>query len=98
MKFRVVEGAEREQLMRSRKPAGFNYHEYTKVLSGLTDGDVVAVEVAERGGQRGEKIRFSRAARMMGKSVTWLTSDNANEIAFQIGPPREKRSRANRAS
>jgi hypothetical protein len=97
MKYRVVVGDERDQLIHSRKPTGFNYHPYSEVLADLNDGDVVAVEVSSDSGQRGEKIRFSRAARLSGKSVTWLSSPNAKEIAFQIGPLREKRTRAKKA-
>lgn len=97
MQFRKVTGEERERLLGSRKPSGFNYHAYNEVLSGLQDGDVVAVGVDDASAQRGEKIRFSRAARQMGKSLTWLSGTNDNEIAFQMGPQKQKRQREKRA-
>jgi hypothetical protein len=93
MKFRTITGDEREQLLGSRKPSGFNYQPYLEVLDSAHDGDVVAVEV-ESGGERGEKIRFSRAARQREKSLNWLKSSRPNEIAFQITsskPPRQRR-------
>lgn len=98
MDHRKVEGEEREQLLRAKKPAGFNYGRYLEVLSAYDDGEVVAVAVGDQSAQRGEKIRFSRAARQIDKSVTWLDSPKGTEIAFQLGPLREKRARAKRAS
>lgn len=92
MKFRTVSGDERDRLLGSRKPSGFNYGPYLEVLDNTSDGDVVAVEVIS-GGERGEKIRFSRAARQRGKSLNWLTSNNANEIAFQITGTKPQRPR-----
>jgi hypothetical protein len=97
LQYRKVTGEERDRLLGSRKPAGFNYHAYNEVLSGLADGDVVAVSVEDANAQRGEKIRFSRAARHMGKSLTWLGGTNENEIAFQVGPQKQKRVREKRA-
>ena len=96
MKFRTVSGDERDRLLGSRKPSGFNYGPYLDVLDSAGDGDVVAVEVG-RGSERGEKIRFSRAARQRGKSLNWLTSANANEIAFQIAPSKPQRPRARKS-
>lgn len=92
MKFRTVSGDERDRLLRSRKPSGFNYGPYFDVLDNASDGDVVAVEVPSSG-DRGEKIRFSRAARQRGKSLNWLTSDSPNEIAFQITGTKPQRPR-----
>jgi hypothetical protein len=97
MKFRKITGSEREQLLSSRKPSGFNYQPYLDVLDGVSDGDVVAVEVA-RGGERGEKIRFSRAARLRDKSLNWLASTNENEITFQVGPAKAQRTRSRKSS
>ena len=96
MKYRKVEGEERDRLLRSRRVAGFNYHQYTEVLSGLNDGDVVAVELDDPRGHRGEKIRFSRAARLQNKSLNWLSSDNPAEIVFHVGPMKTKRTREKR--
>ena len=96
MKFRKVSGDERDRLLGSRKPSGFNYGPYLDVLDNASDGDVVAVEVAA-GSERGEKIRFSRAARQRGKSLNWLTSNNANEIAFQITGTKPQRPRGRKA-
>ena len=92
MKYRTVSGDERDRLLSSRKPSGFNYGPYLEVLDNAGDGDVVAVEVSG-GGERGEKIRFSRAARQRGKSLNWLTSNNKNEIAFQIAASKPQRPR-----
>jgi hypothetical protein len=92
MKFRKVTGNERDELLSSRKPSGFNYQPYLDVLEGASDGDVIAVEVA-KGNERGEKIRFSRAARLRDKSLNWLAANNADEIVFQIGPAKAQRSR-----
>ena len=96
MKFRMVSGDERDRLLGSRKPSGFNYGPYLDVLDNANDGDVVAVEVTE-GNERGEKIRFSRAARQRGKSLNWLTSPNQNEIAFQITGTKPQRPRGRKA-
>lgn len=96
MKFRTVSGDERDTLLESRKPSGFNYGPYLEVLDSATDGDVVAVEVGD-GGERGEKIRFSRAARQRGKSLNWLTSNKENEIAFQIAGTKPQRPRGRKA-
>lgn len=93
MKFRKITGDEKDQLLTSRKPSGFNYQPYFDVLDTGSDGDVIAVEVGQ-GSERGEKIRFSRAARLRDKSLNWLTSPNENEITFQIGPAKPQRSRA----
>jgi hypothetical protein len=93
MKFRKVTGQERDELLSSRKPSGFNYQPYLDVLDGAGDGEVIAVEVAQ-GSERGEKIRFSRAARLRDKSLNWLSPTNANEIVFQIGPAKAQRSRS----
>ena len=95
MQYRKVTGEERERLLGSRKPSGFNYHAYNEVLSGMADGDVVAVTVEDANAQRGEKIRFARAARQMGKSLTWLNGAS-DEIAFQVGPQKQKRQREKR--
>jgi hypothetical protein len=95
VKYRKIEGEERERLLSSRKPSGFNYAPYLEVLDSASDGDVVAVEVAP-GTERGEKIRFSRAARTRGKSLTWLNSTQENEIAFQVGQAKPQRPRARR--
>lgn len=92
MKYRKITGDEREQLLGSRKPSGFNYQPYLDVLEGVADGDVVAVEVMG-GSERGEKIRFSRAARQRGKSLNWLSPANSNEIAFQLGQAKPQRAR-----
>jgi hypothetical protein len=96
LKYRKIEGEERDRLLRSRKTTGFNYDAYLDVLNGANDGDVVAVELSDADGQRGEKIRFSRAARQRGKSLTWLPSQNPNEIVFQVGPLKNKRPREKR--
>lgn len=96
MKFRTVSGEERDRLLGSRKPSGFNYGPYLDVLDNANDGDVVAVEV-DKGGERGEKIRFSRAARQRGKSLNWLTSNDPNEIAFQIAGTKAQRPRGRKA-
>lgn len=96
MKYRTITGDERERILGSRKPSGFNYGPYLDVLDSAKDGDVVAVEV-QGGSERGEKIRFSRAARQRDKSLNWLKSANANEIAFQISsskPPRQRRGKS----
>jgi hypothetical protein len=96
MKFRKVSGDERDRLLGSRKPSGFNYGPYFEVLDNAGDGDVVAVEVTS-GSERGEKIRFSRAARQRGKSLNWLTSSNQNEIAFQVTGTKPSRPRGRKA-
>jgi hypothetical protein len=96
MKARKITGEERDQLLGSRKPSGFNYQPYLDVLEDTSDGDVVAVEVPN-GSERGEKIRFSRAARLHGKSLNWLKASNPNEIAFQIVPGKTARPRTKRA-
>ena len=96
MKFRKITGDEREQLLGSRKPSGFNYQPYLEVLDSASDGDVVAVEVPS-GGERGEKIRFSRAAKQREKSLNWLKAKNENEIAFQVTPSRPQRQRSRRS-
>ena len=96
MKFRKVEGDERERVLMSRKATGFNYQSYHEVLSGANDGDVIAVEIADAEGQRGEKIRFSRAARQLNKSLNWLAGQNPKEIVFQVGPMKQKRPREKR--
>jgi hypothetical protein len=93
MKYRKITGEERDRLLGSRKPSGFNYQPYLDVLENATDGEVVAVEVTG-GSERGEKIRFSRAARTRGKSLNWLNPSRPNEIAFQIGQLKPQRSRA----
>lgn len=98
VEHRKVEGPEKEDLLARKKPKGFNYDAYLDVLSRYNDGDVVAVRVDDESKQRGEKIRFSRAARRINKSTLWLANPSRNEIAFQIGPPREKRARAKHAS
>jgi len=92
MKFRKITGDEREQLLGSRKPSGFNYNPYLEVLDSAEDSEVIAVEVPKNQ-ERGEKIRFSRAARMRGKSLNWLNAANENEIAFQMGPAKTQRPR-----
>ncbi len=97
MKFRKVDGDERERLLMSRKATGFNYQAYHDVLSGADDGEVIAVEIADAERQRGEKIRFSRAARQLNKSLHWLAGQNAKEIVFQVGPMKNKRPREKRA-
>ena len=96
LKFRKVEGDERERVLMSRKATGFNYQSYHEVLSGANDGDVIAVEIADAEGQRGEKIRFSRAARQLNKSLNWLAGQNPKEIVFQVGPMKQKRPREKR--
>lgn len=96
MKFRKITGDERKQVLTSRKPSGFNYQPYWEVLDTASAGDVIAVEVGQ-GSERGEKIRFSRAARLRDKSLTWLTSSKPNEIAFQVGPAKPQRSRARKS-
>jgi hypothetical protein len=96
LKFRKVEGDERERVLMSRKATGFNYQSYHEVLSGAHDGDVIAVEIADAEGQRGEKIRFSRAARQLNKSLNWLAGQNPKEIVFQVGPMKQKRPREKR--
>jgi hypothetical protein len=96
MKYRKITGEERDRLLGSRKPSGFNYQPYLDVLENAGDGDVVAVEVAG-GSERGEKIRFSRAARSRGKSLNWLNPSNPNEIAFQIGQLKPQRSRVKKS-
>jgi hypothetical protein len=96
VQYRKVMGEERDRLLRSRKPAGFNYHAYNEVLSGLSDGDVVAITIDDANAQRGEKIRFARAARQVGKSLTWLGGTESDEIAFQVGPQKQKRTREKR--
>lgn len=92
MKFRKITGEERDRLLRSRKPSGFNYQPYLDVLDNAGDGEVVAVEVTG-GSERGEKIRFSRAARSRNRSLNWLNSQTPGEIVFQIGQLKPQRSR-----
>jgi hypothetical protein len=96
VKFRKITGDEKDKLLTSRKPSGFNYQPYFDVLDTGDVGEVIAVEVGQ-GSERGEKIRFSRAARLRDKSLTWLSSSNKNEITFQIGPPKPQRSRAKKS-
>lgn len=98
MEHRKVEGAERADLLSRKKQPGFNYAKYLQVLNDYADGDVAAVKVADVSAQRGEKIRFSRAARLVDKSLIWLANPNDGEIAFQVAPLREKRPRAKRTS
>ncbi|RIK41203.1 MAG: hypothetical protein DCC58_12835 [Chloroflexi bacterium] len=98
MEHRKVQGEELERLLHSKKAAGFNYEKYLAVLTDYKDGDVVAVNVGAEAANRGEKIRFSRAARLVNKSLTWLSNPSENEIAFQLGPLREKRSRGQKRS
>ncbi len=96
LKYRKITGEEREELLGSRKPTGFNYQPYLDVLDNTTDGEVVAVDIGDSG-ERGEKIRFSRAARLRGKSLNWLKSSNSNEIAFQVTSARAQRPRAKKS-
>ena len=96
MKYRKVEGDERERALMSRKATGFNYQSYHEALSGANDGDVIAVTVADGTGHRGEKIRFSRAARQLNKSLNWLNGEKPNEIVFQVGPLKQRRPREKR--
>ena len=97
MKFRKITGEERDHLLGSRKPSGFNYGPYLEVIDSATDGDVVAVDI-EKGTERGEKIRFSRAARLRGKSLNWLSTTNSGEIAFQLAPLKSQRSRPKKSA
>lgn len=97
MKFRKITGEERDQLLGSRKPSGFNYGPYLEVIDSAGDGDVVAVDI-EKGTERGEKIRFSRAARLRGKSLNWLATTNSGEITFQLAPLKSQRSRGKKAA
>lgn len=97
MEWRKVEGEERDKVLGNRKPSGFNYQQYLDVLDNATDGELIAVKVA-KGQERGEKIRFSRAASQRGKSLTWYTTTNANEITFQVGPRKTQRARTRKAA
>ncbi len=96
MKYRKVTGEERERLLGSKKSTGFNYQPYLEVIDSANDGEVVAVEIDTRY-ERGEKIRFSRAARLRGKSLTWLTPAEDDEVVFQLGPAKAPRSRSRKA-
>lgn len=93
MESRKLEGEELETLMRNRKPSGFDYAQYHEVLDRFADGDAVAVPVSKEQ-ERGEKIRFARAARLRNRSLTWLQRPSEREIAFQIGPAKTQRPRA----
>ncbi|HAX26121.1 MAG TPA: hypothetical protein PK593_07110 [Thermomicrobiales bacterium] len=97
MKWRKVTGEERDQLLASKKPSGFDYQPYLEVIDSASDGEVVAVEIDARY-ERGEKIRFSRAARLRGKSLSWLAPSEEDEVVFQLGPAKAPRSRARRAT
>ena len=97
MKFRKVTGEERDRLLGSKKSSGFNYEPYFEVIDSAEDGELVAVEIDKRY-ERGEKIRFSRAARLRGKSLTWLTPSEDDEVVFQLGPAKSPRSRSRRTA
>lgn len=96
MKFRKITGDEKSRLLTSRKPSGFNYQPYFDVLDTAEIGDVIAVEV-DHGSERGEKIRFSRAARLRDRSLNWLMPSNDAEITFQVGPAKPQRSRSKKS-
>jgi hypothetical protein len=96
LKFRKVVGDEKDQLLSSRKPSGFNYQPYFDVLDSASEGEVIAVEVGQSS-ERGEKIRFSRAARLRDKSLTWLSPSSSDEITFQLGPAKPQRSRTRKS-
>ena len=96
MQYRKVTAEEYEQLLGGHRPAGSAYDAYQDVLSGLADGDVVSVTIEDASAQREERIRFARAARQMGRSLTWLRGTTENEIVFQIGPLKHKRTREQR--
>ena len=83
MQYRIVQGEERERLLESRSSGRIALSPYLDVLEGVGDGEVVAVEV-EDASSRGEKIRFSRAATRLNKSVYWLKSDTPNELVFEV--------------
>jgi hypothetical protein len=89
---RKIEGDELNRVLGSKKPSGFDYGPYHEVLDQYADGDVIAVPVP-KAQERGEKIRFARAARLRSRSLTWLQRPNDQEIAFQIGPLRTQRQR-----
>jgi len=97
VKFRKVTGEERDRLLGSKKSSGFNYQPYLEVIDSASDGEVVAVEIDGRY-ERGEKIRFSRAARQRGKSLTWLSASEQDEIVFQLGPAKAPRSRSRKSA
>jgi hypothetical protein len=97
MDSRKLEGDELERLMGTRKTSGFDYARYHEVLDQYADGDAVAVPVS-KDQERGEKIRFARAARMRNRSLTWLPRPSDEEIAFQIGPVKTQRSRTRKAT
>lgn len=94
MQARIVTGDEREQFLKSRVPQGFDYGPYLDILNDASDGDVIAVEID--GSQRGEKLRFSRAASRIGKGVRWLPQTESGEIAFQLVSQKLARSGTNR--
>ncbi len=97
MKYRKVTGEERDRLLESKKSSGFDYQPYFEVIDSATDGEVVAVEIDKRY-ERGEKIRFSRAARLRGKSLIWLAPSEDDEVVFQLGPAKAPRSRSRRVA
>lgn len=97
MKFRTVVGEERDRVLSSKKPSGFDYQPYFEVIDSAADGEVVAVEIDKRY-ERGEKIRFSRAARLRGRSLSWLTPTEDDEVVFQAGPAKAPRNRSRRAA
>jgi hypothetical protein len=84
LKFRKVEGAERERLLKSRQTSANDHRSYADMLAGVRDGEVVTLTVDGATRQRGEKLRLSRAARELGKSLVWLTAPNPRQIAFQV--------------
>jgi hypothetical protein len=94
MKSRKLSGDELDSALGSRKPSGLDYSPYLEVLDQYNEGDVVAVEV--NGSDRGEKIRFSRAAKIRNKSLLWLLPSSANEIVFEIQTERQPRQRGRR--
>ena len=94
IKSRKLTGDELDSVLGSKKPSGLNYEPYLEVLDQYGEGDVVAVEV--NGSNRGEKIRFSRAAKIRGKSLNWLVPGSANEIVFEIQAERQPRPRTRR--
>ena len=94
MQFRKVTGEERNRLLGSKTSSGFDYTPYLDIISNLDDGDVAAVEID--GSERGEKIRFSRAARLQGRALHWLRNPSENEIAFQITEQRQQARRRGR--
>src|SRR4051794_9574694 len=83
LRHRIVTGAEREQMLGSKRSPGFDLSPYRDLLATLEAGEIVAVEV-QPGSERREKMRFSRVAKELGKRLRWLPTSGEHEITMLV--------------